>query len=194
MAGRPETATITTDAPHLIGYARASSLDQSTAIQVAALKAAGCRTVREEKRSGTKATNRPELQAILDFVREGDTLVVTRLDRLARSVADLQMIALTLRERGASLRVLEQPVDTTSATGKLFFDVLSAFAEFETALRRERQMEGIAAAKKRGVYTGGKPRIDRTKVLDALKSMTPTAAAKALKVSRATIYRIAAGR
>lgn len=184
-------STITTTG-NLIGYARASSLDQSTAIQVAALKVAGCAVVREEKRSGTKAANRPVLQATLDFVREGDTLVVTRLDRLARSVADLQTIALTLRDRGASLKVLEQPVDTTSASGKLFFDILGAFAEFETALRAERQREGIAAAKKRGVYKGGKARIDRTKVLDALKSKTPTEAAKALKISRATVYRIAA--
>src|SRR5580704_7698990 len=100
---------------------------------------------------------RPGLAAILDFIREGDTLVVTRIDRLARSIADLQDIVRTLKARGAALRATEQPIDTSTAAGKCFLDMLGVFAEFETNLRRERQLEGIAKAKAAGVYKGRAP-------------------------------------
>ena len=121
-------------------------------MQVAALKAAGCNIVRFEKRSGTSAARRDELRAILDFIRPGDTLMVTRIDRLARSIGDLQDIVRELRSNGATIKATEQPIDTSTAAGKLFLDMLGVFAEFETNLRRERQMEGISAAKARGVY------------------------------------------
>jgi DNA invertase Pin-like site-specific DNA recombinase len=100
---------------------------------------------------------------VLDFLRAGDALVVTRIDRLARSIADLQVIVRTIREKGASLVCTEQPVDTSTAAGKAFLDMLGVFAEFETNLRRERQMEGIAKAKAEGVYKGRKPSIDRNR-------------------------------
>ncbi|WP_142838292.1 recombinase family protein, partial [Klebsiella pneumoniae] len=100
----------------------------------------------------------------LEFLRPGDTLMVTRVDRLARSIRDLQDIVYSLNQRGITLRATEQPVDTMSAAGKAFLDMLGVFAEFETNLRRERQMEGIAAAKARGVYRGRKPSIDPAEV------------------------------
>ena len=143
---------------HFYGYARVSTTGQDLTIQREALKAAGCKVIREEKVSGTSRQGRAELDTLLQFIRSGDTLVVTRIDRLARSVADLQDIVRTLREKGANLLVTEQKVDTSTAAGKCFFDMLGVFAEFETNLRRERQMEGIAKAKAKakGVYKGRK--------------------------------------
>jgi DNA invertase Pin-like site-specific DNA recombinase len=104
--------------------------------------------------TGGQHLSRAELATILDFIREGDVLVVTRIDRLARSIADLQDIVRTLKARGAALRATEQSIDTTTAAGKCFLDMLGVFAEFETNLRRERQLEGIAKAKAAGVYKG----------------------------------------
>jgi len=141
----------------LYGYARVSTLDQDLGIQRTALKAAGCKVIRAEKASGSRRSGRTELQVLLDFVQPGDTLVVTRIDRLARSMKDLQDIVHELKAKGVSLRVTEQPVDTSTAAGKAFLDMLGVFAEFETNLRRERQLEGIKAAKARGIYKGRKP-------------------------------------
>lgn len=101
---------------------------------------------------------------MLDFLRPDDTLIVTRIDRLARSIKDLQDIVHALNQRGITLKATEQPVDTRTAAGKAFFDMLGVFAEFETNLRRERQLEGIAAAKARGVYRGRKSSIDPAEV------------------------------
>src|SRR4051794_19637521 len=123
----------------LYGYARVSTLDQDLTIQHTALKAAGCEVIRAEKASGTRRDGRSELQALLDFVRAGDTLVVTRIDRLARSLKDLQDIVHELKARGVALKATEQPVDTGTASGKAFLDMLGVFAEFETNLRRERR-------------------------------------------------------
>src|SRR3954452_13405684 len=140
----------------LYGYARVSTLDQDLSLQQAALKAAGCEVIRAEKASGTRRHGRTELQVLLDFLRPGDTLVITRIDRLARSVKDLQDIVHELRNRKVTLKATEQPIDTSTAAGKAFLDMLGVFAEFETNLRKERQLEGIAAAKAAGVYTGRK--------------------------------------
>jgi DNA invertase Pin-like site-specific DNA recombinase len=147
-----------------IGYARVSTTDQDLDIQVAALKREGCTTIRSEKRSGTTTHGREELRTVLDFLRKGDVLMVTRIDRLARSIGDLQDIVRTLRAKGASLKVTEQPIDTSTATGKCFLDMLGVFAEFETTLRRERQLEGIAKAKAAGVYKGRPASIDAARV------------------------------
>jgi hypothetical protein len=130
---------------------RVSTLDQDLELQVAALKAGGCNIIRSETRSGTSTAGREELRSLLDFVRPRDTFVVTRIDRLARSIGDLQDIVRELRRKGATLKATEQPIDTSTADGKAFLDMLGVFAEFETNLRRERQMEGISAAKARGV-------------------------------------------
>jgi len=144
----------------LYGYARVSTIDQDLSTQRAALKAAGCEVIRAEKASGARRDGRTELQVVLDFLREGDTLVVTRIDRLARSVKDLQDLVHELKGRGVKLKATEQPIDTGTAAGKAFLDMLGVFAEFETNLRKERQLEGIAAATARGVYKGRKPTID----------------------------------
>jgi DNA invertase Pin-like site-specific DNA recombinase len=178
-----------------IGYARVSTTDQDLTVQIQALKAAGCQMLRKEKASGTTTKGRAELAAILDFIREGDTLVVTRIDRLARSIADLQDIVRTLKARGAALRATEQPIDTSTAAGKCFLDMLGVFAEFETNLRRERQLEGIAKAKAAGIYKGRKPSIDVTKI-EALKAsgLGPTEIARELKIGRASVYRVVAQR
>ena len=128
----------------VIGYARVSTTDQSLDIQEAALKAAGCEVIRSEKRSGTTTTGRAELQTVLGFLRPGDVLMVTRIDRLARSIGDLQDIVRAVKAKGATLKATEQPIDTGTAAGKCFLDMLGVFAEFETNLRRERQLEGIA--------------------------------------------------
>ena len=121
------------------------------------LRAAGASKIYEEKRSGLDG-DRPELAKCLDFVRDGDTLIVTKLDRLARSTADLYRIVTTLNEKGVAFRVLDDPsVDTSSRTGKLVMGILALIAEFETEIRRERQMEGIARAKAEG-RTGGRPK------------------------------------
>ena len=175
----------------LYGYARVSSTDQSLTVQEDALKAAGCHTIRSEKVTGTTREGRAELAILMDFIREGDTLVVTRIDRLARSIGDLQDIVRALRGKGAMLKATEQPIDTSTAAGKCFLDMLGVFAEFETNLRRERQMEGIAKAKAAGVYRGRKPSIDLDKVKELKdKGLGATEIAKHLKISRASVYRV----
>jgi len=173
-----------------IGYARVSTTDQNLEIQIAALKAAGCDVIRSEKRSGTSTKGRTELQTVLDFLRKGDVLIVTRIDRLARSIGDLQDIVRAVKAKGASLKATEQPIDTTSAAGKAFLDMLGVFAEFETNLRKERQAEGIAKAKAAGVYKGRPPSIDVMKVRDLKKKgLGASESAKALKIGRASVYR-----
>lgn len=174
-----------------IGYARVSTTDQDLTLQLEALKAAGCTVVRSEKASGTSTQGRTELAAILEFIREGDALVVTRIDRLARSIADLQDIVRALKARGAALRALEQPIDTSTAAGKCFLDMLGVFAEFETNLRRERQLEGIAKAKAAGVYKGRPPRIDATKIRELkARGLGASAIATQLNIGRASVYRV----
>ena len=173
-----------------IGYARVSTTDQDLAIQLETLKAAGCDPIRAEKASGTSTAGRTELSIVLDFIGKGDTLVVTRIDRLARSIGDLQDIVRTLKAKGACLQATEQPIDTGTAAGKAFLDMLGVFTEFETNLRRERQMEGIAKAKAAGVYKGRLASIDPAKVR-ALKAdgLGPAAIARQLGIARASVYR-----
>jgi DNA invertase Pin-like site-specific DNA recombinase len=174
----------------IYGYARVSSTDQDLTIQQEALAAAGCEIVRSEKVSGTSTQGRDELNNLLEFVREGDELVVTRVDRLARSVYDLQKIVRDLKERGVSLKATEQPIDTSTPAGKCFLDMLGVFAEFETNLRKERQMEGIAKAKKEGKFKGRPAKIDKNRILELKKSgMTATQISKEMGISRVSVYR-----
>jgi DNA invertase Pin-like site-specific DNA recombinase len=176
------------------GYARVSTTDQDLTVQMEALKAAGCTVIRAEKVTGTTTAGRQELATLLDFMRQGDTLTVTRIDRLARSIGDLQDIVRALRAKGAALRATEQPIDTSTAAGKCFLDMLGVFAEFETNLRRERQAEGIAKAKAEGRYTGRKPTIDPVAVA-RLKAEGRGASeiARELGIGRASVYRLSAG-
>ncbi len=174
-----------------IGYARVSTTDQDNSIQVEALKQAGCSIVRQEKASGTSTAGRKELASILDFIRDGDTLVVTRIDRLARSIGDLQDIVRQLKAKGATLQATEQPIDTSTAAGKAFLDMLGVFAEFETNLRRERQLEGIAKAKAAGAYKGRRPSIDPAQVRKLhADGVGPAEIARKLKIGRASVYRL----
>jgi len=175
----------------LYGYARVSTSDQNLTVQEQALRAAGCDVIRAEKASGKSRTGRTELELLLDFLRKGDTLVVTRVDRLARSIKDLQDIVYILKERGIALKATEQPIDTHNAAGKAFLDMLGVFAEFETNLRSERQRDGIAAAKARGVYRGRKPSIDVAEIqrLRTEEKLGATEIARRLRIGRASVYR-----
>lgn len=175
----------------LVGYARVSSVGQSLDVQLEALDEAGCEKVFAEKQSGTTTGKREELRDALDFVREGDTLVVTRLDRLARSASDLHTIVSQLSRKGVSFRCLQQSgVDTTTSTGKLLLGMLAAIAEFETDIRKERQREGIERAKAAGVYKGRKPSVDPSAVRQLREQgVSPTMIAKQLGIGRASVYR-----
>ena len=172
------------------GYARVSTTDQDLTIQIDALNAAGCENIRQEKVSGTSTQGRDELNTLLEFMREGDELVVTRVDRLARSIRDLQNIVYDLNKKGVTISATEQPIDTKTSAGKCFLDMLGVFGEFETNLRKERQMEGILKAKEKGVYKGRKPSVDVQKVKELRDSgMGASKIAKELGIGRASVYR-----
>ncbi len=175
------------------GYARVSTSDQDLSIQEAALRAAGCAVIRSEKRSGSSREGRVELRTLFDFLRPGDVLMVTRIDRLARSVADLQDVVRELKAKGVSLQATEQPINTGTAAGKAFLDMLGVFAEFELTLRKERQAEGIAKAKAEGVYKGRQRSIDSAAINRMIADgMGASAIAKALGIGRASVYRLMA--
>jgi DNA invertase Pin-like site-specific DNA recombinase len=175
----------------LVGYARVSSEGQSLDIQLDALKAAGCEKVFSEKMSGRSTTDREQLSMALDFVRESDVLICTRLDRLARSVGDLHNIIEKLTSKGVAFRCLNQSgVDTDSSTGRLMLAILGAVACFENDIRRERQIEGIAKAKLAGKYRGRPATIDPNRVKELRQSgMGPAAIARELGIGRASVYR-----
>src|SRR5262245_36361306 len=138
-----------------VGYARVSSVGQSLEVQLEKLYAVGCTRIFQEKASGTR-DDRPALKECLGYIREGDVLFITRLDRLARSTLHLCQIAATLDDKGVALNVIDQTIDIADAYGRLLFNMLSAIAQFETELRAERQMEGITKALARGVHFGRK--------------------------------------
>lgn len=177
----------------VVGYARVSSLGQSLEVQLAKLEAAGCEKVYREKRSGLDG-DRKELKRAVDYLREGDTLVITKLDRLARSTLHLCQLVDALSGKGVGLRVLDQSIDTTTPTGKLLFHVLASIAEFETSIRRERQMEGIEKAKERGVYIGRQPTLTEDQAVEMRrKRHADNVPIKALMaeygLSKASVYR-----
>jgi DNA invertase Pin-like site-specific DNA recombinase len=175
----------------IYGYARVSSNGQDLTIQEETLRRAGCEVIRSEKVSGTTRDGRQELDTLLQFLRKGDTLMVTRIDRLARSIRDLQNIVHDLRQTGIILKATEQPIDTGTAAGKAFLDMLGVFSEFETNLRLERQLEGIAKAKEKGVYKGRKPNIDRNAIMTMKgEGLGATAIARNLGIGRASVYRV----
>jgi DNA invertase Pin-like site-specific DNA recombinase len=177
----------------LVGYARVSSAGQSLEVQETALRQAGCDPIFAEKRSGRKASDRPELARAMEYVRAGDTFLVTKLDRLARSVVDLHRIVDRLAAQGVGFRVLQQSgIDTTTSTGKLTLGILAAVAEFEADIRAERQRDGIEAAKAKGIYKGRKPSVDPDEIKSLLsKGMRPADVARELGCARSTVYRLA---
>jgi len=174
----------------IYGYARVSTTDQDLTIQEDALRKAGCTVIRSEKVTGTKLEGRRELATLLDFLTTGDVLVITRLDRLARSMDDLSTIAKQLQAKGVELRATEQPIDTSSPAGKAFFQMLGVFAEFETNLRKERQLEGIAKAKAAGVYKGRKQSIDADMIRQLqADGVRPADIARQMGIARSSVYR-----
>lgn len=177
----------------LVGYARVSTQDQDTSLQRVALEEAGCDRVFQEMASGAQR-DRPELLSALGYMREGDTLVVWKLDRLARSLKQLIETVEALEQRGVGFRSLTESIDTTSPGGKLIFHIFAALAEFERGLIRERTMAGLAAAKARG-RVGGRPKAlsdkDKTaaRALLADGEITIAEVAQRVGVSPATLYR-----
>jgi DNA invertase Pin-like site-specific DNA recombinase len=182
-----------TSKPMLIGYARVSSVDQNLALQRDALTEAGCQKIFTEQISGA-VTDRPALHDALEFARSGDTLIVWKLDRLARSMKQLIETIENLRIRGIGFRSLTEALDTTTAQGRLVFHMFGALAEFERSLIRERTQAGLAAARRAG-RTGGRPQklteddLDVARALLANPDIGVTQIAHRLGVSPATLYR-----
>lgn len=183
-----------------VGYARVSTTGQSLEVQLEALAKAGCEpdSIYKEKQSGKSADGRPQLQAALKFVRKGDTLIVTKLDRLARSVYDLHKIAQHLKEKNADLVVLDQAdIDTTTKYGKLIFTILGAVAELERDLILERTAEGREKAKAAGVHMGRHATLDPDELASLKKEAKKWKGTKAelgekYGISRASVYRLVA--
>jgi DNA invertase Pin-like site-specific DNA recombinase len=183
-------------AGHLLGYARVSGEAQDNALQVAALKEAGCARVFEEQASGGR-WDRPELHRMLDQLREGDTVVVWKLDRLSRSLADLLHILDRIGKAGAGFRSITEAIDTTTPAGRALMQMIGVFAEFERAMIRERTTAGLAAAREQG-RIGGRPRklnaIQRRAIAEDVISGRKTGAEMAgmFKIDQSTVSRIVA--
>ena len=179
----------------IVGYARTSTLDQTAGLEAQQrdLAEAGCEKVFVEQVSSVDVTAREQLAQALDYIREGDALVVTKLDRLARSVAHLLELLEQIEAKGASLRILSMGIDTSTATGKLMLTLLGGVAEFERSIMLERQREGIAKAKAAGKYKGRKPTA-KAKANEVLRlheeGVGGTEIAKRLGIGRASVYRI----
>jgi DNA invertase Pin-like site-specific DNA recombinase len=176
----------------LIGYARTSTVEQQAGFdaQIVELKKTGCERIFEEQVSSVAV--RAELDAAIDFAREGDTFVVTKLDRLARSVAHLVEIAARLQNKKVALRILGMGIDTSTATGRMMLNIVGAIAQFEREVMLERQREGIAKAKTEGRYRGRKPTaIAKAGKVRQLKEdgVRPVEIARQLGISRASVYR-----
>jgi len=178
-----------------VGYARTSTIDQIAGLdaQIKELKQAGCEKIFQEQVSSIG--KRLQLEAVLDFVREEDTLIVTKLDRLARSVADLMVTIQKLNNKNVGLRILNLGMDTHTPTGKLMLTVLGGVAQFEREMMLERQREGVAKAKAAGKYKGRKPiseKYQQEVIYMASTGMTKANIARKLNLGEATIYRILA--
>ena len=176
-----------------VGYARVSSVGQSLEVQQEKLVSYGVGKLFAEKLSGTTAA-RPELKSCLEYVREGDVLVITKLDRLAKSTLHLHKIVNDLNERGVGFKVLDQSIDTTTKEGRLLFSILASLAEFETELRAERTNEGRIAAMKRGVRFGAKPKLTENQIAEMKQKRSQGVLIKDLmdeyKLSKASVYRL----
>ena len=176
-----------------VGYARTSSLSQVGGLesQVKKLEEYGCEKIFKEQVSGTSTEGRDQLRECLNFVREKDEIVFVRVDRIARSSLDLQLIVKELKEKGVDITATDQPISTKDATSKCFLDMLGVFAELENSLRAERQASGVQRAKALGKYKGGKSKIDieQIKKLKA-EGLGATAIAKQMGIHRDSVYRL----
>ena len=177
------------------GYARVSSLSQSTDIQVDALTAAGCTVVRQQKVSGRSTEGRDELATILEFMSEGDSLCVHKIDRLGRNTRDVLNLVHQITEKGCSLQVLEPAIDTSGPMGTMMLTVLGMVSEMELGFIKERQRAGIEAAKVKGVYKGRPSSLDHDKIKELhAEGMGATAIARELGCSRGAVYKAVAQR
>ncbi len=178
----------------IVGYGRCSSVDQDLTIQVEQLTDYGCEKLFSEKKSGTSINNRTELKSCLTYLREGDKLVITKLDRLCRSIRDLSNISDELTKKGIALVILDQNIDTSTSSGKLLFSMLGVISEFENDLRRERTQQGIKKALADGVKFGRKSKLNSAQ-LSALKVKRTEGVRVAdlvteFGISRESIYRL----
>lgn len=182
-----------------IGYARVSTTGQDYETQLSKLHSEGCEKIFSEKQSGKSADDRQQLQAAIDFARDGDVLIVTKLDRLARSMGDLWVIVRKLEEKGVAFKVLDQAgMDTSSATGKLLFNILGSIAEFERDLINARTSEGRQAAKAKGVKFGRKEKLSTEQIAElkadfAAGDLSKEAIAQKYGIARNSVYRLAGG-
>ncbi len=177
-----------------VGYARVSSRGQSLEVQLEALHAYGVGQIFSEKQSGTSTNQRHQLKRCLDYLREGDVFIITKLDRLARSTFDLTNIAKLLEDKGVELVVLEQNIDTSTTTGRLLFSMLGVIAQFETEIRAERQLAGIAKAKENGVQFGAKSKLTKIQIKelveDRQEGMLIRECASKYRISNDSVYRM----
>jgi DNA invertase Pin-like site-specific DNA recombinase len=180
------------ETPMFVGYARTSTLDQIAGLeaQVRDLEAAGCEKMFIEQISSVDVVAREKLAQALDYVREGDVLVATKLDRLARSITHLLGIVAQLEAKGVALRVLDLGVDTSTAQGRLMLTLLGGIAQFEREIMLERQREGIAKAKAAGKYKGRPVSIDAAQIRQLRAELGPAAIAKRLGIARSSVYRV----
>ena len=172
-----------------VGLARVSSVGQNLESQLIALEEYGCEKIFSEKKSGTTTKGRTALKDCLEFVREGDEFVVTRIDRCSRSVLDLQLIVKDLESKGVTFSATEQSINTKTAEGKCFLNMLSVFSEFETNIRKNRQADGIRANKEKFKGRGQTIDIDRIKALKG-QGMGATAIGKEMGIDRTSVYRL----
>ena len=184
----------TAPAGHRIGYGRVSTLDQNPDSQRDALEAAGCDKIFIDKGTSGKLAKRPELDACLEYLREGDVLVITRLSRAMRSLRHLLDLTAQLSGRGIGLQVLKQDLDTTTAQGRFIFNIFAAVDEYQREILVESTHEGLAAARARGRFGGRKPKLSADQIRLARemydkRDRTVQQIADALKVTRTTIYR-----
>lgn len=180
-----------------VGYARVSSTGQNLEAQIEALTKAGCEKIFQEKKSGKQQDNRIELQNALDFVRSGDTFIVTRLDRCSRNVADLHNIVNKLNSKEVSFKATEQELDTSTSAGRLMIGLLSIVSAFETDLRAERQADGIKSAIKRGVKFGRVSKLSNNEVAEIIAlqetgELTNQEIADKFDIGRSTLLRYVA--
>ena len=172
-----------------VGLARVSSVGQNLDSQLIALKEYGCEKIFQEKKSGTKAEDREVLREWIDFMRENDEAVVTRIDRCSRSVLDLQLIIKELESKDVTFAATEQSINTKTPEGKCFLNMLSVFSEFETNLRKERQMDGIRANKDKFKGRGQTIDVDKIKTLKD-EGWGATAIARKMDIDRTSVYRL----
>ena len=177
----------------VVGYGRVSSVGQSLDVQLDKLEQFGCEKIFSEKKTGTNV-NTEQFKTCMDYLREGDKLVISRLDRLCRSILHLSQISEELKNKGVDLVVIEQNIDTSTSTGRLLFNMLGVIGEFENEIRKERQLDGIRKSKERGVQFGRKPKLTKEQIIEMKSKRDRGMEIKDLVsefgISRESVYRL----